>query len=330
MTYTLEVETNEEKSELLIPELPDEITELCLYRIPYPYQSQVCSVSSSWNKAISHPSFLYTKNQLSLSLPYLFVFAFHKSTAEVQWQAMDVKSGRWFVLPPMPCPKAVCPPSFVCASIPHEGKLYVMGGMRSDTGYTMGTMITYCTSTNQWLVPSPMRTPRAFFSVGNINGKIIVVGGNEIDLDVELYDPEHDKWVEGAKMHSKLAKYDAVVVGRKLYITKGWTWPFVFSPRGDRIFVISKHGDCRMKVYHPDEDTWEFVGGERFPCDALMRPFAVSAVEGRIYVVSSGLNVAIGRVFEEQMGKFWVDWEVVEAPEAFHEFSPSNCLLLYA
>nr|DAD32266.1 TPA_asm: hypothetical protein HUJ06_011117 [Nelumbo nucifera] len=136
-------EENQENSEPLIPGLPDEIAEHCLLHLPYPYQMLVRSVSSSWNRAITNPNFLLSKKTLSLSMLYIFVFAFHKPTGKIQWQAVDPRSGRWFILPPMPCVKPVCPPGFACASLSRQGVLYVLGGMRSDTETSLQTLMTY-------------------------------------------------------------------------------------------------------------------------------------------------------------------------------------------
>ncbi|KAH7573966.1 hypothetical protein ACOSP7_007926 [Xanthoceras sorbifolium] len=361
----VEDEESEDKSQPLIPGLPEEIAELCLLYLPYPYQALVRSVSSSWNRAITDPGFILSRKSLSLSLPYLFVFAFHKSTARIQWQALDPRSGRWFVLPPMPCPKAVCPPGFACASVPRQGKLFVLGGMRSDTETPMQTTFVYRSSTNQWSEASPMKTARSFFAAGNINGKIMAVGGsganNEAITAVECYNPDSDTWTEVAKLRTGLARYDSAVVGSSMYVTEGWTWPFMFSPRAtvydakmdrwqlmrdglkegwtgisfvldDTLFVISEHGDCPMKWYIPDVDTWQYVGGDRFPCDTVRRPFAVSGLEGRIYVVASDLNVAVGRIYPNQNENdaFCVEWKVMGAPKAFKHLAPSSCQVLFA
>ncbi|KAJ8758765.1 hypothetical protein K2173_000486 [Erythroxylum novogranatense] len=355
---------NEDQAQPLIPGLSDDVAELCLLRLPYPYQALVRSVSSSWNRAIKDPTFVISKRSLSLSRPHLFVFAFHKATARIQWQSLDLGSGRWFVLPPMPCPKAVCPPGFACTSLPCHGKLFVLGGMRSDTEISMNTTFVYRTSTNQWSIASPMMTPRSFFAAGNVNGRIIAVGGSGPGISdsitaVECYSPENDTWTPAAKMHMALARYDSAVVGNRMYVTEGWTWPFMFSPRAclydpeadtwqvmrdgmregwtglsvvldDRLFVISEHGDCPMKVYVPDKDAWLYVGGGRFPREAMKRPFAVGGVEGKVYVVSCGLNVAVGKVRETDKWEFNVEWEMLTAPKAFHDFSPSTCQVLYA
>ncbi|ESR63424.1 hypothetical protein CICLE_v10008681mg [Citrus x clementina] len=282
----------------------------------------------------------------------------------IQWQALDPRSGRWFVLPPMPCPKAVCPQAFACTSLPRQGKLFVLGGMRSDTETPMQSTIMYRATTNQWQLASPMLTPRSFFASGNVNGKIMAVGGtganiNETMTAVECYDPESDTWTTAAKLRMGLARYDSAVMGSKMYVTEGWTWPFMFSPRGGvydinkdtwnlmsdgmkegwtgisivlegKVFVISEHGDCPMKQYNPDDDTWRYVGGDKFPCEVMHRPFAVNGVEGKIYVVSSGLNVAIGRVYEEQNGGISAEWKVMTAPRAFKDLAPSSCQVVYA
>ncbi|KAF8392919.1 hypothetical protein HHK36_021159 [Tetracentron sinense] len=362
-------DSQEEKmnSEPLIPGLPDEIAEHCLLHLPYPYQSLVRSVSSSWNRAITNPNFLVSKKILSLSLPYIFVFAYQKSTAKLQWQAFDPRSSRWFVLPPMPSSKLACPPGFACASLSLHGMLYVLGGMRSDTETPLQTLSIYCTTTNRWSLACPMLTPRSFFAAGSIGGKIFAAGGSGAGHEdtistVERYDPEKDTWSPVAKMRSGLTRYDAAVMGNKMYVTEGWTWPFSYSPRGgvydaesdtwqemsvgmregwtgisvvlgERLFVILEHGDCRVKVYVPGKDTWELVGGEGFPCQAVQRPFSVSELEGKIYVVSHGLNMAIGRVIEgEEQGvvRLWMEWEVVVSPKAFQDFLPSNSQVLFA
>ncbi|KAB1204437.1 F-box protein AFR [Morella rubra] len=363
---TLKTEGREETKknyEPLIPGLPDEIAELCLLYLPYPYQALVRPVSSSWKKAITDASFLISKKALSLSLPYIFVLAFHESTARIQWQALDPRSGRWFVLPTMPCPEAVCPSGFECASLPHQGKLFVLGGMRTGPETTMHTAIVYCTSTNQWSKLSPMEKGLSVFAAGSIKGKIIAIGGSgssstDSFTEAECYDPESDTWTAVAPLDKTLARHDIAVVGNKMYLTEGWTWPFRFSPRGgvydpdedtwramskgmregwsglsvvldDRLFVISEYGDCPIKVYVPDEDTWQYVGGEKFPREVMKRPFAVNGVEGRIYVLSSGLNLAVGRIFEAEKGEFKAEWEVMAAPASFHGFSPLSCQVLY-
>lgn len=364
------------EAEQLIPGLPDEVAEYCLLRLPFPYQSKARSVSSSWKRAISSPSFHLAKNTLSLSLPYLFVFAFHRSTFRLQWQAFDPRSRSWFALPPMPLDAAgcggggapLCPPAFACAAVPHRGQLFVLGGMRSDTQTPLQTLVSYRASTNSWSVAAPMPTPRSFFVAGCIGGKIFAAGGHaaggvggdggdDAIRTVESYDPAADRWAPAARMAWGVSRYDAAVVGGKLYVTEGWTWPFSFSPRGGvydpeadaweemrvgmregwtgvsvvlggRLFVISEYGDCRVKVYDEARDSWQPVCGGGVPGE-LQKPFAVAGIEGRIYVVSCGLNIGVGTVSHRGVG-WWVEWEVVKGTQDFADLAPCNSQVLNA
>lgn len=93
-----------------------------------------------------------------------------------------------------------------------------------------------------------MLTPRSFFATGNVKGKIIAVGGSASGISdsitaVECYNSESGKWGPAAKMRMGLARYDSAVVGNRMYVTEGWTWPFMFSPRAG--------------IYDADKDTWQ-------------------------------------------------------------------------
>ncbi|KAL1194050.1 F-box protein AFR [Cardamine amara subsp. amara] len=356
-----EQEDTRTKSQPLIPGLPNEIAELCLLRLPYPYHALFRSVSSSWNKTITNPRFLLSKQSLSISSPYLFVFAFNKSTARIQWQSLDLTSNRWFVLPPMPnsFTKISSPHALSCASIPRHGKLYVLGG-----GDFNRSVVVYTALTNRWSFASPMMSPRTYFNAGNINGKIMAVGGSvdgfgEATTAVESYDPENDTWTALTKVPMVLAKYDSAVIGKTMCVTEGWAWPFMFPPTGqvydseedtwremsggmkegwtgvsvvirDKLFVISEHGDFPMKVYSSDDDTWSYVSGEKLPREVMRRPFAVTGADDRVFVVAGGLNVAEGIVSEGQNGEFSVKWRMmVSSPKASSQFSPAYCHLIY-
>ncbi|XP_027356449.1 F-box protein AFR [Abrus precatorius] len=346
---------NNEREEL-IPGLPNEIAELCLLHVPYPYQALARSVSSSWNRAITHPSFVVSKN--TLSNPHLFVLAFHRQTSRIQWQALDPSSKRWFVLPQMPLPEGVCPTAFACASLPKQGKLFVMAGMNSDAEAPMRTALVYRAATNQWSEASAMPGGRSFLAAESVNGKIVGVGRSGTDI----YDAESDTWRRGKGLEGELGRCEATVVGGRMLVTEGWWWPFTFRPRGwsyeverdtwremgvgmrdgwtgvgvavmGRVLVIAEYGDCPVKVYDEDSDTWRCVGGDRFPREQMQRPFAARGLDDRIYVVSSGLNVAVGSVTVNQKGRGYgvvVTWQVVEAAEAFRGFSPFSCQVLYA
>lgn len=335
----------------LIPGLPNEIAELCLLQVPYPYQALSRSVSSTWNRAITHPSFIFSKK--TLSHPHLFVLAFHSQTAKLQWQSFDFdpSSGKWFLLPKMPLPQNFCISAFAsAAALPRHGKLFVVNNTHS---------LVYRAATNQWAPAAPTLGGKLFCAAVESNGRIVAVGRGGADI----YDPESDTWREGKSMLRELERYEVVAVDGKVYVTEGWWWPFMFRPRGwvyefesdtwhemrigmrdgwtglgvavkGMVFVIAEYGDSPVKVYDEDSDTWHCVGGDRFPRELLKRPFSVTGLDDRIYVASSGLNIAIGSVHNNnesaKVFQVSVTWHVVEAPKAFREFTPCSCHVLYA
>ncbi|KAK9099933.1 hypothetical protein Scep_023363 [Stephania cephalantha] len=265
------------------------------------------------------------------------------------------------VRPPLdahPLPRL--PPSLASAALPHRSAIYVLGGLRSDTHSPLPTVFSYSAAANKWSAAAPMPTPRSFFSAGVIGGKIYVAGGSGSEAAVERYDPEMDTWMAAAGMRTGLERYEAATMGGRMYVTEGWTWPFSFAPRGgvydaasdtwremregmkegwtgvsvvvgERLFMITEHCECRLKVYVAEDDTWQYVGGERFPSEEVRRPFAVCAAEGRIYVVAGGLRTAVGTLSKAAADRrLNVEWEVVEAPEAFGDLVPMSSHVLYS
>ncbi|KAF1865566.1 hypothetical protein Lal_00004942 [Lupinus albus] len=294
--------------EPLIPGLPDEVAELCLLHLPYPYHFLLRSVSFSWNIATSNPSFLHTKHSLSLSQPYLFVLSFHKPTSTVRCQALHPSTATWFFLPPAPFPATVSFPEFACAALPRQGKLFVMCGTGCSSS---NSNLVYSTATNTWSSASPMPTAKSLFAAETVSGKIVTVGGS----GTEIYDTESDTWRLGKGLGDDLSSYEMVAVNGK-------------------VFVVTEYGECQVKVYDEESDTWQYVGGDRFPSDVMRRPFAVRGFEEKIYVVSGGLNVAIGSVViceeDDDNNGVRMRWEVVEAPKSLGELSPWKCQVLYA
>ncbi|XP_072962295.1 F-box protein AFR [Typha angustifolia] len=367
MKERLEKATEEEEEEAaMIPGLPDEVAELCLLHLPFPYQTLARSVSAAWNRVLSSASFLRAKAAASPSLaaPYVFVFAFDRSSLRLQWQALDPGSKRWFVLPPMPVAgdgevSPLCPPAFACAAVADRGELYVLGGMRAADQSPLRTLFSYRAGSNSWAPAAPMPTPRSFFAAGAIGGKIYAAGGGDGEAgEVECYDPTADSWRPAAGMRRGMARYDAAVVGRRMYVTEGWAWPFDASPRGGvydadrdaweemavglregwtgasavaggRLYVVAEYGDSKVKRYDEGRDTWKSVSGGGVPPE-VGRPFAVVGDgDGRIYVAGSGLDVAVGKVEKGEGEEERVEWEVVKGPPAFADLAPCNAQVLY-
>lgn len=345
----------------LIPGLPKDLALSCLHRLSLPEQGVARSVSRSWRAVLSNRGYLRSRLAMGVAEAWLFVLAFHRASGWIQWQALDPVRRLYHVLPAMPCPERVCPPAFGCASIPASGVLYVCGGMRSDIDCPMDSVLKFETYRNRWSPVGRMGTPRSFFASVEIDGRIYAAGGTGVDpcsdlSSAEAYDPATDEWRPVADMGANISRYDAAVLNGKLHLTEGWSWPFHFSPRGqiydpmldrwdemsvgmregwtglsvvldNHLFIISDHGNSKLKFYDPSSDSWSHVMGPPIPAE-LHRPFSVNTIAGKLYVVARSLHVAIGTI-SYSADSVSVEWEVIQAPETFSDFAPSNSQVLY-
>eukprot|EP00249_Psilotum_nudum_P021942 c28309_g1_i1 orf=333-1409(-) len=349
----------------LIPGLPDDLALYCLTRLPLAFHSVGKTVCRSWYSILSSSEVYRLRRSLGLAEAWLFVLAFHRSTGRVQWQSLDPVRKLWRVIPAMPCKGKVCPPGFGCAAITEQGKLFVCGGMLSDMDCPLDSVLKYDMHSDRWSIMGRMSTPRSFFASGMIDGRIYAAGGNSTDpyelSSAEVYNPVEDQWQPVADMGTNIARYDAAVLNGKLYVTEGWLWPFLLVPRGqvydpkldkwenmsvgmregwrglsvvldNHLFVISDHSS-KLKMYDMETDNWNTVGGSPLPSH-LVRPFSVNALNGKVFVVARCLHVAVGTVShvlnEDGIKITIVEWQIINAPEMFYDFTPSNSQVLLA
>ena len=358
------------RGEPLIPGLPDDVALDCLLRLPVESHAACKAVCKRWHLLLgSKERFFTRRKEVGFKDPWLIVFAFHKCTGKIKWQVLDLTHFSWHSIPAMPCKDKVWPLGFRCVSIPHEGTLFVCGGMVSDVDCPLDLVLKYEMQKNRWTVMNQMITARSFFASGVIDGMIYVAGGNSTDLfelnEAEVMDPVTGSWHPIANMGTNMASYDAAVLNGKLLVTEGWLWPFYVSPRGQvydprtnnwesmavglregwtgssvvvygHLFVVAEHERMKLKVYKTDTDSWDPIEGPPLP-EQICKPFAVSAYDCRIYVVGRNLHVAVGHISRlNQKGtcnKKWtfsVRWHVVDAPQSFSDLTPSSSQVLFA
>ncbi|THG21556.1 hypothetical protein TEA_018145 [Camellia sinensis var. sinensis] len=97
-----------------------------------------------------------------------------------------------------------------------------------------------------------------------------------------------------------------------------------------------KHESTKLKVYDTDTDSWDPVQGPPLPAQ-ICKPFSVNCTDSRIFVVGRNLHVAVGDISRlnpgsksEKKWSFSVRWQVVDAPEAFSDLTPSSAQVLIA
>ncbi|XP_009609743.1 F-box/kelch-repeat protein At1g30090 [Nicotiana tomentosiformis] len=359
-----------QRGEPLIPGLPDDVALNCLLRIPVDNHMTCRVVCKRWYSLFgTKDRFFCRRKELGYHDPWFFVFAFHKSTGKIQWNVFDLNNFAWHTIPAMPCKEKVCPDGFGCIAFPHEGVLYVCGGVASDVDCPLNSVVKYEVRKNRWTVMKKMITARSFFASGVIDGMIYVVGGNSTDLfelnSAEVLDPNRGIWRSVSNMGTKMAAYDSAVLNGKLLVTEGWFWPFYVFPRGQiydpqtdnwenmasglregwtgssvvlygRLFVVSEHERTKLKVYDSETDSWDTVEGHPLP-EQICKPFSVDCCDNRIVVVGRNLHVAVGHIKSLQQKNtsskrcsFAVCWQVVDAPESLSDFTPSSAQVLFA
>ncbi|KAB2007658.1 hypothetical protein E1A91_D10G047300v1 [Gossypium mustelinum] len=352
------------QGEPLIPGLPDDVALNCLLRLPVECHTACKAVCKRWHFLLGNKERFFTsRKELGFKDPWLFVLAFQKCTGEIEWQVLDLTNFSWHSIPTMPCKDNICPHGISCVSFPSEGALFVCGGMMaSDVDSPLDLVFKYEIQKNNWTVMKKMNTARSFFASGVINGMIYVAGGNSADLfeldSAEVMDPAIGNWHPVASMGTNMASYDSAVFNGKLLVTEGWLWPFFVSPRGrvydpitntwenmalglregwtgssvvvyGHLFVVSEHERMKLKVYYPDNDSWETTQGPPLP-EQICKPFAVNAYDNIIYVIGRYLHVAMGYISKrnetgssENKWRFSVEWQVIDGPK-LSDLTPST------
>lgn len=352
--------------EPLIPGLPDDVALQCLLRVPVEKHSACKAVSKRWFSLFGSKEHFFTlRKDLGFHDPWLFVFAYHKCTGKIEWKVLDLTHLSWHTIPAMPCKDKVCPQGFRCVSIPHEGVLYVCGGVISDIDCPLNLVLKYEARRNRWTAMKKMITARSFFASGVVDGKMYVAGGNSSDLfeldSAEVFDPKKGTWRPISSMGTSMASYDTAVLNGKLLVTEGWFWPFYVVPRGQiydpltdnwenmamglregwtgssvviygRLFVVTEHERTKVKVYDSGDDSWDIVDGPALP-EKICKPFRVNCWGSKIYVVGRNLHVAVGHIMKldgEKKPRFFVKWETVDAPGSLFDLTPSSAHVLFA
>ena len=209
-----------------------------------------------------------------------------------------------------------------------DGKIYIPGGGAPHGMPPVMTnfdrMLVYDTNRDSWRTTSPMHLNRRYCNVGQIDGKIWVIGGfvktNDVETPtntVEIYDPQTDAWIWGPILHKPCAESVTGVINNRLYvvyslnrnlesytqsITSGeqdWRMETppphpIFQTDGcvfdDELYVMIPR--IGLIKYDPVAQTWE-TDFPPFPGSQAPRAATIVAHKGQIWVIS-GTDVADG------------------------------------
>lgn len=203
-----------------------------------------------------------------------------------------------------------------------DNKIYIPAGAAThgypvDTHYNFDRMLIYDTESDNWEVTEPMSINRRYCNVGQLDGKIWVVGGyrkvngKETAVNsVEIYDPVTKKWTEGPALDVPCVESVAGVINNRLYVVvnvEGELESKVFSiSSGDEIwmqetslpYVIKQTDGCvfndnlyvitpekGLLLYNTESNEWK-TDLKPFPNNEVPRAAAVVTYKDKIWVIS--------------------------------------------
>jgi N-acetylneuraminic acid mutarotase len=177
-----------------------------------------------------------------------------------------------------------------------DGKIYVIGGLATDTSYNNSGAIPaveeYDPATDTWTRKADMPEARGYLdgsSLPVVDGKIYVMGGgNPASARVDIYNPATDTWSRGADMPTPRLIFARVAFEGKIYTFGG------LAGLGN-----SDRGLKTTDVYDPKTDTWT----ESATMPQAVWGHSAEVVDGKIYVIGGSYGIdamQIHQVYDPQ------------------------------
>jgi kelch-like protein 17 (actinfilin)/kelch-like protein 20 len=128
----------------------------------------------------------------------------------------DPAADRWTAGAPMRAPRAGC-----CAAA-LDGKLYVIGGSETNSGFLDRVEI-YDPATKAWQDGPSIPEGREDMGAAAVDGKIYAMGGvkHSVRGDVYIFDPKAGRWTAGAAMPTPRRSFAVVADGPRLWCIGG-------------------------------------------------------------------------------------------------------------
>ncbi|MFQ5768937.1 MAG: kelch repeat-containing protein [bacterium] len=187
----------------------------------------------------------------------------------------------WTEKAPMPTKRL----AFAAAVV--DGKIYAIGGTRSETGPLFSKVEVYDPATDTWDTNKTEMPPaRSSLGCAVVDGKIYAIGGvsSSIVSTLEVYDPVTDTWTTKAPMPTPRASVSTCAVNGKIYAIGG-------SKRTGSLWS----GLSIVEEYDPSRDTW----ARKKDMPTRRWALATCVVDGKIYAIGGNIQYpAISRDVE--------------------------------
>lgn len=185
-----------------------------------------------------------------------------------------------------------------------DGKIYAIGG-RTGMAYAgevipLGTNEMYDPVTNTWTTRASMPTPRFYFGIAVLEGKIYVMGGQKgfnmansepiLCPSTEVYDPATNTWENRKPMPTSRTQLRANTVGDKIYLIGG---------KNKEGLV----GLALNEVYDPSADTWTTKAPPPVPSGVW--GYGSAVVDDKVYIMAGSGTGAYSNMIYDPENDSW-------------------------
>ncbi|KAJ7561996.1 hypothetical protein O6H91_03G051800 [Diphasiastrum complanatum] len=309
---------NETHFTLLIPGLPDDLSLLCLARVPRRYHNLLRTVCKRWKECGSSELFYSLRKILGVVEGWVYVLSRDKSEC-LRWHVLDPLAKRWMQLPNMP---DGCLRRYGMACEVLDMQLFVMGGCGKYENPT-NEVLRYDPLRNIWREAPCMETPRCYFGSGVFNGQIYAIGGMGSTSGAltswEVYDKKSKQWssYDDPNIVSDLG--ESLVLDGRIYVRHAcpsfippscaWvhnpeqnTWDTIDNEMmqrwcgpatavGDDIYMLDQTLGIKLMLLDKETNSWNSVG--RLSTHSIRPTCRIAAVGNSLYVVGRGLKALV-------------------------------------
>lgn len=303
----------------LISGLPDDISLMCLARVPRKYHSVLKCVSKRWRDLLCTEEWQLYRRKQKLDETWIYALCRDKLN-EISCYVLDPSSRRdWKLIDGLP------PQISKRKGIGFEAlgnKLFLLGGCNGFQDST-NEVYSYDASSNRWVEATSLSTSRCYFACEVLDEKLYAIGGivsNASDLHSwDTFDPLTNCWISNRDPNIVSDIEDSVVVDGKIYIrccrypvtphiyaavyepssckwqhadtdmVLGWRGPAVVVD--GTLFVLDQSLGTRLMMWHKERREWTSVG--KLSPLLTRPPCRLVAVGKSIFIVGKGLSTVI-------------------------------------
>ncbi|KAJ4770569.1 F-box/kelch-repeat protein SKIP4 [Rhynchospora pubera] len=304
----------------IIPGLPDEISLLCLARVPRCHHFTISCVSKTWRALLGSQEFLQTRQKYNWQETWVYALCKDNS----KWNTMlcvlepqlSTRSWKVICIVPTPCPKR----DGMAVETVGE-RLYLLGGCGLRENAT-DDVYCYNTSIFHWERVAPMPMARCYFVSASLDNKLFVTSGLGLtDLSPnswDVYDPTSNTWHshKNPMLTSDIVKF--IAFDGKLYTIHKTAWnnvrfAGVYHPsmqmwHGTKneiarealgptavvcgsLFSLDESCGKKLMMWREESGSWDTLG--RLSDQLAKPPCLLLGIDKKVYVVGKGFGTIV-------------------------------------